>query len=245
MFPVVATWPVLSRLDQFIEEDKFPKDVLLTQVHYSEDLILHRLVQPNDVLTIKGCLSALIPHRAGTHAVIALTATDKEGSPVFTEYIGAMLRGVDCGKGRRKDNVPYLPETNKGNKASVWTSKIHIDALMPFLYDGCTDIEFPIHTSVQFAKAVGLPGIILQGTATLALAVREIVNKEAGMEPDCVTRIACDFTGMVMPGTDIRVICTDRIIHPNHTDIFFTVLNNTDKKAIRNGYVRIERGNHD
>jgi len=244
MFPVAVTWPVLSRLDHFIESDNFPTQVLLTQVHYSEHLILHRLVRPNDALTIKGELKALIPHRAGTHAVIALEALDKGGDPVFTEYIGAMLRGVDCGKQGITGSIPVIPESNKTGDIPVWTSNVHINHLMPFLYDGCTDIEFPIHTSVQFARDVGLPGIILQGTATLGLAVRDIVDRQTDKDPSRVTRIACNFSGMVIPGTDIRIICTDQVTHQHHTDIFFTVLNSENKKAIRNGYVQIKRSHH-
>lgn len=240
MFPVAVTWPLLSRLDNAIEAADFPVDVLLTQVHYSEHLIIHRLVKPDDDLTINGSLTALIPHRAGTHAIICLEARDQDNLPVFTEYTGAMLRGVDCGKGNITTPLPTIPKNNKDNDTAEWTSHIPIDPVMPFVYDGCTNIEFPIHTSIQFAKAVGLPGIILQGTATLALAVRDIVNKEAGMNPERVEQIACNFTGMVMPGTDIRVDCTGSVSHPAHKDLFFSVYNNKDQKAIRNGYVRIK-----
>lgn len=245
MFPVALTWPILSRLDTFIESADFPTDVLLTQVHYSEHLVLHRLVRPDDALTITGRLDAFIPHRAGTHAVIRLEAADRDGAPVFTEYIGAMLRGVDCGRGGHSDSLPVVPDNRTGEASPLWTSGVRIDPMMPYVYDGCTGIEFPIHTSPRFAGEVGLPGIILQGTATLAMAVREMVNREADADPERVTEIACNFTGMVMPGTDIRIACTDRVSHPTHTDLFFIVLNKRNQKAIRNGYVRIKRGNHD
>ena len=99
MFPVSVTWPVLSRLDTFIESNDFPKEVLMTQVHYTEHLILHRLVRPGDELSVIGTLKAFLPHRAGTHAIICLEAQDKKGELVFTEYAGAMLRGVGCGEG--------------------------------------------------------------------------------------------------------------------------------------------------
>lgn len=44
-------------------------------------------------------------------------------------------------------------------------------------------IHFPIHTSPRYAKRVGLDGIILQGTATSTLAVRELVACEAAGDP--------------------------------------------------------------
>jgi len=244
MFPVAVTWPVLSRLENFIESEDFPREVLMTQVHYSEHLILHRLIRPGDNLLITGMLKAFLPHRAGTHAIICLTAQDKNGEAVFTEYIGAMLRGVTCGKGGRTGHIPLVPENqvmaeNKDTEEVCWISDIYIDPERPYIYDGCSNIEFPIHTSPNFAQMVGLPGIILQGTATLAYAVRELVNSEADKDPERISEIACSFTGMVRPGTDIKVCCTGKKVHKEYVDVFFEVQNSEQKKAIRNGYVKI------
>jgi len=237
MFAVSVTWPVLSRLEKFIESKDFPKEVLMTQVHYTEHLILHRLIRPEDELSLTGTLKTFLPHRAGTHTIIRVDAKDINGAPVFTEYTGAMLRGVDCGEGGKAGQVPLIPENNK--EEILWTSAIYIDPLRPYVYDGCSNIEFPIHTSPKFAKAVGLPGIILQGTATLAYAIREMVNNEADKDPSRISEIACKFTGMVRPGTDIKVCCTGKKSHKNFTDVFFGVQNSEQKKAIRTGYVKI------
>jgi acyl dehydratase len=238
MFAVSVTWPVLSQLEEFIESKDFPKEILMTQVHYTEHLIIHRLIRPGDELSLTGTLKAFLPHRAGTHAIIRLDAKDQNGNPVFTEYIGAMLRGVDCGEGGKADQIPLIPE-NDSEAEVLWASDIHIDPLRPYIYDGCSNIEFPIHTSPKFATAVGLPGIILQGTATLAYAIRELVNNEADKDPARISEIACRFTGMVRPGTDIRVCCTGKKSHKDFADVFFEVQNSEQKKAIRNGYVKI------
>lgn len=238
LFPVAVTWPVLSRLDQFIESKDFPMDVLLTQVHYSEHLVLHRLIRPGDDLSLTGTLKAFLPHRAGTHAVICLLAKDAGGNPVFTEYIGAMLRGVACEKKVIAGTIPTAPDPEITGEI-LWESDIYIDPASPYLYDGCTNIEFPIHTSPKFAKAVGLPGIIFQGTATLALAVRELVNKEAKRDPSRVACISCRFTGMVVPGSSITVCCTGKKGHDDFTDVFFEVRNSQQEMAIRGGYVKI------
>ena len=238
MFAVSVTWPVLSRLEEFIEAKAFPKEILMTQVHYTEHLILHRLIRPGDELSLTGSLKAFLPHRAGTHAIICLDAKDQNGTLVFTEYIGAMLRGIDCGEGGKASQIPLIPE-NDSEAEVLWASDIHIDPLRPYVYDGCSNIEFPIHTSPKFAKAVGLPGIILQGTATLAYAIRELVNNEADKDPARISEIACRFTEMVRPGTDIKVYCTGKKSHNDFTDVFFEVQNSEQKKAIRSGYVKI------
>ena len=241
LYAVAVTWPVLSRLETFIDAKEFPKEVLMTQVHYSEHLVLHRLIRPGDELALTGILQALLPHRAGTHAIIRLNAEDRNGDPVFTEYIGAMLRGVDCGKGCRAGQIPLIPENDNGPEV-LWASDIHIDPLRPYIYDGCSNIEFPIHTSPKFAEMVGLPGIILQGTATLAYAIRELVNNEADQDPARIAEIACRFSGMIRPGTDIKVCCTGKKSHEDFTDVFFEVQNCEQKKAVRAGYVKIKKG---
>ena len=75
----------------------------------------------------------------------------------------------------------------------------------PFVYDGCTRIHFPIHTSKKFAHRVGLADIILEETATLAFAVREITRREAPAGPAGIRAISCRFNSMVFPGDKIDI----------------------------------------
>jgi hypothetical protein len=240
MFPVAVTWPIVSRLDKYLDSSEFPTEVLMTQVHYSEHLILHRLIRPDDSLSLTGCLAALLPHRAGTHAIVRLDAVDAKGGPVFTEYLGALLRGVQCGLGGGTQAVPDPPEFEASGRP-LWNSDIFIDPERPYIYDACTNIVFAIHTSPSFAQMVGLPGIILQGTATLAYAVREVVNRQAGGNPAWIKEIGCRFSGMVRPGGDIKVCCLGTQEHQDCTQVFFEVLNPEGGKAIRKGHIKIAK----
>ncbi len=240
MQAVALTWPIFERLPEFLPEYGFPLEALRTQVHHSEHLVFHRPLKPGDALTIRGHIAAILPHRAGTQAVIRLDACDAAGAPVFTEYNGGLLRGVTCGgAGQGGPDIPIVPRA-RPEASAVWQAPVPIDPLAPFVYDGCTDIYFPIHTSVQFARAVGLPDIILQGTATLALAAREIVNREAGGDPRCLKALGCRFSAMVLPGETITVQLNERRIDPGGRDLFFAVLNATGGRVVNHGYARIE-----
>jgi acyl dehydratase len=237
MFCVAATWPITERIADFIESAKFPKEIVNTQVHYTEHLAIHRLVRPGDMLTVKGRIAAIIPRKAGTLFVIRYDAEDAAGSPVFTEHIGGMMRGVRCtDEGRGGEALPLAPSFETSGE-SLWETPIFVDRTAPFVYDGCTNIHFPIHTSVAFARAVGLPDIIYQGTATLALAVREVVNREADGDPRQVRAISCRFTGMVIPGTEIRVRLVGRAAEDRERHCFFEVENAEGKQAIRDGAI--------
>lgn len=238
LFPVALTWPVIEHITDYLQADGFPEEVLFTQVHYSEHLSLHRPVKPGTKLSIKGVIAAILPHRAGTYVVIRFDAQDAEGNSVFTEHLGAMMRGVECADaGSGGMSLPVVPQQT--GEAVLWESAIPIDPLAPFIYDGCTNIHFPIHTSVRFAHQVGLPGIIHQGTATLAVSVHHILNKEAGGDPQRLKTIFCRFTGMVIPGSSIRVCLTGKKQVEDGTDLFFSVFNAEGKKAISDGCMHL------
>ncbi|MBN1664861.1 MAG: MaoC family dehydratase N-terminal domain-containing protein [Deltaproteobacteria bacterium] len=240
MFPAAATWPILENIADYIEAEAFPKEVLITQVHYTEHLTIHQAVTPGSNLKIRGAIAAILPHRAGSHVVIRFDATDAKGTPIFTEHIGAMMRGITCAdRGKGGDRLPVVPHQEE-TSPPCWELMIPVDPLAPFIYDGCTNIHFPIHTSVKFAHEVGLPGIILQGTFTLALAVHQILNTEACGDPQRIHQVYCRFTDMVIPGSAIKIRLTGKSRALTGTNLFFTVLNAADKPAISDGYIRLK-----
>ena len=239
MMAVALTWPISQRLWEYIEADDFPRQILATQVHYTEHLEFHRPLRPGDKLKIQGNIAAMTPHKAGTLVVIRYVATGGSGDPVFTEHLGGLMRGVKLAdEGRGAEDLPRIPRL-ESESGPVWESIVPIDPLAAHVYDGCSDIFFPIHTSPAFAHRVGLPGIILQGTATLAYSVREIINREAGGNSDLLRSVACRFTGMVFPGSDIRVVLDARVTDQTGTNLFFSVINAEGQKAVSDGCARL------
>ena len=240
MFSVAITWPLLENLTVHLKTDAFPRQVLTTQVHYNEYLNLFRAIKPGDHLTISGKIAAIVPHRSGTAMFVRLHATDLSGQPVFTEYTGAILRGVKCSdEGKGIESLPAIPE-NPCNDGALWQKRIFIDPMQTYLYDGCTNIFFPIHTSRRFAREVGLPGIIVQGTATLAHAVRELINREAQGQPYRLKNLHGQFTQMVFPGTEICVQLQGAVDREDGKALFFDVLNDQGQKALSRGYAFVE-----
>ncbi|MFW6334552.1 MAG: MaoC/PaaZ C-terminal domain-containing protein [Desulfosalsimonas sp.] len=241
MFCVALTWPVSENLGENILAENFPEEHLRTMVHYTEHLEIHRPLRPGDSLVINGAIAAIRSHWTGTHVIIRFEAQDGQGRPVFTEHIGGLLRGVKCGgESRTTGNVPEIARYREKGRTPEWKRVLDIDPLFTYIYDGCSDIFFPIHTSEKFARSVGLPGIIVQGTATLALAVREITNAFAGADPSRIRTIACRFTDMVLPASSITVEADRAGSDQAAGQVLFRVINENGKKAISDGTVIIE-----
>ncbi len=243
LYSVALTWPFSGDfLNNWVAESfphPFPYQIMERQVHFSETLIWHRVMRPGDKLYIQGRIAAILPHRAGTQLVVRYDAENSDGEAVFTEYIGALLRRVRCtDTGTGAENLPRTPAPPK-DAVPIWECSIPIDPLAAHVYDGCTNMYFPIHTSVAFARSVGLQGIILQGTATLSFAAREIVDREANRDPSRLQQLSCQFTGMVTPGTTITVRLVHREKNGETTDLFFDVVTPNGKRAISGGYARL------
>lgn len=233
-----VTWPIIQNIYDYIDLG-YPPEILFQLVHYSEQLIIYRPMHPDDKITINGEVAAVIPEKRGTHVIFKLPAVDDRGKPLFTEYIGGMLRGVECAdKGRGLENIPLLP-VPPGNEEPVWEVPLPITREACYIYEGCANVPFPIHTSPAFARSMGMPDIIYFGIATLAHAVRELVNRETGSDPSGMKTIACRFRGMVLPNSFIRIQLIKRQSDSEGKSLFFRVLNQEGREAVSNGFMKV------
>ncbi len=238
VFAAALTWPIQQRLHEYVDIPGI-EEAMRTVVHYTEHIEFNRPLKPGDRVSVEGEVLAVTPHKAGTQLTLKFFIKDWDGNLIATEHVGGLLRGVRCeGGGRGGENLPQIPRYEP-DSPPAWEVSLAISREAPYIYDGCTDIVFAIHTSPRFAREVGLPDIIYQGTATLALAVRELVNREAGGNPARLHSLSARFGGMVFPGTSIRVQMLQRLDGPNSADLFFQIINSEGQKAVTDGYARI------
>jgi acyl dehydratase len=231
------TWPLLQNIYDYLDLG-FPAEIMFRIVHYSEQLVIERPLKPGDRLSIEGQVVAVVPEKSGTHVIFKLPALDQEGNHVFTEYIGGMLRGVTCtDPGRTAEQLPIIPALSK-TTAPIWEAAIPIKREDCYIYEGCADVPFPIHTSPSFARSMGLPDIIYFGIGTLARAVSALVNRELGADPAGIRHLACIFRGMVTPESFIRIQLLERKQNDSGCELFFRVLNQQGKEAVSEGYLR-------
>ncbi len=233
------TWPLIQNIYDYLDLG-FPAEVMFHIVHYTEQLIIERPLKPGDRLAVKGQVFSVMPEKNGTHVIFKLPALDQDGNPVFTEYIGGMLRGVKCAdQGRSAGKLPVFP-TFQGTLKPIWETAVPIKREDCYVYEGCANVPFPIHTSPSFARSMGLPDIIYFGIGTLARAVSTLVNRELGGNPAEIKQLACYFRGMVTPDSFIRIQLLDRKNNHAGGELFFRVLNQQHKEAVSNGYLRFD-----
>jgi acyl dehydratase len=78
------------------------------------------------------------------------------------------------------------------------------DAGLTTRYKEASGDPNPIHVDDDFAKSVGLPGVILHGLYTMAQVARAN-SAAAGGDPRSLKRLAVQFRGMGFPEQEITV----------------------------------------
>ncbi len=238
MFPVCFEWPVIVGMRHEIERAGVKFHEAMRGVHASHDMVLHRPIRPPERLTTVAEIVAAERRSAGAYLVTRVDTVSASGEPVCSSWYGSLYRGIELsGDDRPFVSSSTLPTSKNSTSASGSATVIHVGGGMAHVYTECAQIFNPIHTDASVAEAAGLPGIILHGTATLALAVSRIVATQAGNDPSRVTRVAGQFRGMVAMPSDITLEIKARERSDDADVIYFDVMNHEGAPAISNGAI--------
>jgi acyl dehydratase len=96
----------------------------------------------------------------------------------------------------------------------------------------------PIHTDPEFAKNVGLPGVILHGLWTMAQVARAHSALADG-DPRALKRLSVQFRGMGFPEQEIVVASTVRDASDGRL-VTETVAEQSGSRIIRNAEAELE-----
>ena len=234
IFATALTWPLMETFREHLPQG-VPPEAILRMVHASESLRLHRAIRPGDRLEISGHVAECIENSAGTLLMLESRGVDRRGEPVFTERAGVLFRGVGV---RKNQNDGEKRESNTETREPDWQREIPISPILPYVYDGCSDIVFPIHTSVGFAKMVGLPGIIVQGTALLALAASALVDRCCEGDPERLVEIGCGFRSVVTPGQTVTLAVWETPAESGQRSADFELRDTKGRTALTGGNAR-------
>ncbi len=232
-FPVCFEWPLIVRLRAALA----PYDAA-RGVHASHDLVIHRPIRPPERLKTQATILGVEQRAPGAYEVIRLDTWGGDGEAVCTTWYGTLFRGLTMDDGPPLAQfAPAVPSLTSRPPAPRSRTVVHIGAAMAHIYTECARIYNPIHTDIAIAELAQLPGLILHGTATLALAVSYIVASEAAGDPRRVARVAARFRAMVTMPSDVTIQVLARERFDDKEVIFFDALNQKGERAISDGVV--------
>ena len=195
VFPVCYEWEPLQPVRNLPElKPLYPR-----LVHAQHDMTIHRPLRAGETVRTAARIVAALARAPGAFVVFRCETRDMSDQVVVVTDYGYLYRGVALEGGDARVAEIADPAPFSGTLAPA--GEIRVAATAAHVYTECARIFNPIHTDIAYAKAAGLPGIILHGTATLALAVSRALQVN-DIEWRRVRGLSCRFSGMVlMPST--------------------------------------------
>lgn len=199
VFGVVPAWDALG----LAVGDIIPPEALMMVVHGEQDMHFHKPLVPGMTLRTQAEALSVRVSGSGTRLAVKVTSTDAgDGSPVMEQYITTFIRGMSDGEGGGPDKPDHtFPDEARGNEVGAFT--VHVDDDQTYRYRDASGDQMPIHVDNDFAKSVGLPGIIAHGLCTMAMTSQAVIKTVADGDPSRVKRLAVRFSKNVFPGNDV------------------------------------------
>jgi acyl dehydratase len=191
-------FPVVPAFNSFMTAAMDPElgADLLRLVHAAEEHVFYKPIRAGDVLTMTAALESVEQKETGETFTVKGTETNQDGE-VVAEVRGTMfIRG--SGSGGRS----AAPAT-EAEREVVYEETTKVDDDQTFRYAEASGDHNPIHLDENTAKMAGLPGIILHGMCTMAMATAGAVDGLAGGHPTRVARVAVAFARPVVPGQEL------------------------------------------
>jgi acyl dehydratase len=235
MFAVCFEWPAAGSI-RHKARASLSQDEAVRGVHATHHTIIHRLVHPPEHLVTTAELIGIESRKPGAYEVARFETVDAKGKPVCTTYYGSLYREVAVKGPDYRAETPQLPKLARA-ESPPREVRIPISAGAAHVYTECARIWNPIHTDIAVATRAGLPGLILHGTATLALAVSRIIEAEAGGDPERIAQICGRFGAMVLMPSEVRLQIDAHEKYQGGEAVFFEVISAAGGRAIRDGVV--------
>ena len=206
----------------------------LRGVHVEQDSTFHRPIRPGDRLTTRARVVEIRSTSAGALVrTLFSTSTATGDDPVVTSWQSSIYRGVAVGGASgtllSPPAFPNAPADLPGRRS------IPVAREAAHVYTECADIWNPIHSERAVALRAGLPDVILHGTASWAMAGREIVTLYAGGDPTRLKRLRTRFKAPIIPGHPMSL----RHGEVGGGEVHFRVLNHDGAVALADGFASI------
>lgn len=241
LFPVCPEWEAIVASRSESSALGMTEAEVLTGVHATHDIAIHRLVRPGDRLMTRLEIVALTDIAPGAKATTRLVTVDADGQPVATTTQDAIYLNVPTDGVDHPDPDPPADITATERTGDPSTFTVDVAAGAAHTYTECARIWNPIHTDRRVAQAAGLPDIILHGTATLAHGVTAVVDSRADGRPELVRRITGRFAAMVeLPSTITINVWPGTPTPDGTTTVPFEVLNAHGDAAVKNGLIVLD-----
>ena len=196
VFGIVPVWPAIQ---EAIADDRLGVDIGRI-VHGEQRMTFHRLVRAGDELVSRGTVSSMSERGENEILVLSFETHDAGGSLVTVQDVVCVSRGTAPPKqGQAAPPHPLRSEAGALHEPEL-VRTVDLPADITFRYARASGDDNRIHLDDDFARSVGLPGIIVQGMCLFSIALQAVVEAAAPGCPERLATASVRFRRPIQPG---------------------------------------------
>jgi acyl dehydratase len=180
-----------------------PNEMLMRVVHGEQDMYFHQPIVPGMELVTRACPMGVHKAPSGVTLHTKVETKTSSGEPINDQWMIAFFRGATDELDEGSVAPAHRIEPERRSAEPIAEVAQHFDDDQTYRYAEASGDPMPIHTDEEFAKSVGLPGIIIHGLCTMALDSVAVIEQCCDGDPERLRRLAVRFSKPGLPGEDI------------------------------------------
>ena len=235
VFPVVGS--LINALAPSIMA-MVPGEVAMRVVHGEQDFHYHQPIRPGMKLVSRAAPVGIRGASSGV-VVVGKCLTETEAGELVVEQNASMFfRGAQLEINEGEMMPSHSFDESLRDRAPDATVTHGYDADQTQRYSAASGDPMPIHLDDDFAKAMGLPGIIVHGLCTMAFCGRAVVGAYCEEDPTRLRRFAVRFAKIVQPSEKVTHSLYSDPAHPGR--VAFETTSDNGNVAIKDGLAEIK-----
>jgi acyl dehydratase len=176
-----------------------PGELIGAILHGEQDFHFHRPIEPGMTLTTTSTPIGMRQRSSGVTVVVRSDTRDATGELVTEAYSVTFVRGAQGAEDRGEEPPAHrFDESLRESEPEAEVTQSY-DADQTFRYAEASGDPMPIHLDDEFAKSVGLPGIIVHGLCTMAFTSVAAIESFTPEDPSRLRRLAVRFASIALP----------------------------------------------
>ncbi len=186
-----------------------PGELLGAILHGEQDFHYHRPIEPGMTLSTTATPIGMRQRSSGVTVVTRAETREAGGDLVVEQFMTTFVRGAQ-GAEEVGDEAPghAFDQALREREPDAAVEQT-FDSDQTFRYAEASGDPMQIHLDEEFAKAVGMPGIIIHGLCTMAFTSVAAIEHACPDDPTRLRRLAVRFASIALPEQTITTSIWD------------------------------------
>ena len=216
-----------------------PGELLGAILHGEQDFHFHRPIEPGMKLSTVATPIGMRQRSSGVTVVTKAETREAGGDLVVEQFMTTFVRGAQGAEDVGEEAPSHgFDEALHEREPDAEVAQTY-DADQTFRYAEASGDPMQIHLDEEFAKAVGLPGIIIHGLCTMAFTSVAAIESFAANDPTRLKRLAVRFASIALPEQTITTRIWEAKQSDDRTSYAYETTSDAGAVVIKDGLAEI------